>query len=63
MLATVFIMKGKERVDKVAQRLYYKDWESLTQPQSKYRAMAVALEEAEKEIEDLKNKLVELNGG
>lgn len=60
MSTTTIDMKAKEKVDKVAQRLYDKDWESLIQPQSKYRVMAVALEESEQEIEKLKNEQVEL---
>ena len=54
-------MKGKDRVNKVAIRLYDKDWESLTQPQSKYRALAVALNEAEEELEDLRMKFKEMH--
>ena len=54
-------LKSKDRVDKVAIRLYDKDWESLTQPQSKYRALAVALNEAEEELEDLRMKFKEMH--
>lgn len=51
---------GKERVDRHSEALYFKDWESLTTPQAKYRALARALNEAEQEILTLKSKLSEL---
>lgn len=53
------INKGKERADEVSIRIYGKNWESLHLPYSKYRALAVALDEAIIEIEDLKNQLLE----
>ena len=52
--------KGKIRADKHSVRLYEKDFESLQIENSKTIALAAALEEAEREIEDLKNKLKEV---
>jgi hypothetical protein len=45
-------LKGKERADKYAQSQYDKsDWEELANQYSKIRVLALALDEAEREIE------------
>jgi len=49
--------KGKPRTDKVSERLYYKDFDSLVKSYSKINALATALSEAETEIESLANEL------
>ena len=49
--------KGKKRTDKVSERLYYKDFDSLVKSYSKINALATALNEAEFEIERLVNEL------
>ena len=49
--------KGKERTDKVSERLYHKDFNSLVKSYSKINALATALKEAEEEIERLANEL------
>jgi len=52
--------KGKKRADACSLRMYDKDFESLQNPVSKILVLATALEEAESEIESLKNELSEL---
>jgi len=54
------LLKGKERVDKFSQQLYCKDWESLEKTTSKYRAMALALDESENELTESSERIKEL---
>ena len=54
---------GKERANKHAERLYYKDFDSLVGNYSKINALASALNEAEAEIADLRNVLGDIPCG